>query len=167
MSWIKILSYWLGIDAKSMENRASLRQLKLKGKQAVLRAETKSKITFFEAGTKGGLSNDEADNRIDLEMTKQKAKSWKDDIVSYLVLAPLASAVVTPFLSAYKTGDWILINENMIKCFKALSELPNWYIVCLVLIIADALALRRIASSLLEKINFSGFVPNLFKKKEK
>ena len=166
MNWLNIIGNLLGIGKEALKRKSELKKLKAEQKQELLIAETKSKIAVLEAQTKRESTNDDADNRIDWEMTKQKAKSWKDDIITYLVLTPLALAIIVPFIISYKTNDWISINENMVKSFESLSLLPEWYKWVLFAVIVDALAFRRIAYSLIQKFNFSGFGQNLFSKKK-
>ena len=167
MKWLGLVGNLLGIGKGALERRSKLKQLKAEHAQAILMAETKSKVAVIEAQTQRALTNDEADNRIDWEMTKQKAKSWKDDIITYLVLTPLAVAIFIPFIAAYKTSDWISINANMVKSFEALALLPEWYKWVLGAVIVDALAFRRIAYSLIKKVDLSGFVQNIFKNPNK
>lgn len=164
MNWFKGILDVIGIGGKAIENRAKLKQLKANHAQEILLAETKAKVATINAQTQRVLSNDEADNKIDWEMTKQKAKSWKDDIITYLILTPLFIVIFIPIFTAYKTTNWEVLTDNLVKSFGSLSLLPEWYKWVLGAVIVDALAFRRIAYSLIKKIDLSGFVQNIFKR---
>tara|TARA_R110000822_G_C14988193_1_gene459349 strand:- start:22 stop:531 length:510 start_codon:yes stop_codon:yes gene_type:complete len=164
--WFKALLNIVGIGGKALENRAKLKELKSTYSQEVLMAETKSKVSVIESQTQRVLSNDEADNRVDWEMTKQKANSWKDDVITYLVLTPLFIVIAIPLLTAYKTSNFEGITDNLVKSFASLSQLPEWYKWVLGAVIVDALAFRRIAYALIKKVDLSGFVKNVFSNKK-
>lgn len=166
MNWFSGLLNVIGIGGKALESRAELKRIKEVNLQEVLMAETKAKVALLGAQTQRVLTNDEADNRIDWEGAKQKSKTIKDDVLVYTILMPLMLAVVVPILTAFKTGNFENINDDMIKSFQALNLLPEWYKWVMGAVIVDVLAFRRIAMSLLNKADLGGFVNNIFTKRK-
>jgi len=169
MKWLKLVGNLLGIGAGALERKSKLKELKAQNAQQILMAETKSKVKVIEAQTQRTISNDEADNRMDWEGQKQKSKSWKDDVLTYLILSPFASAVITPYIKAYKSQDWTQLVPDTSESFETLAKMPEFYMWALLLVIVDVLAFRRIAFSVFKDFkgtNLLSSVKNMFKSKK-
>ena len=166
MIWKALLNV-IGIGGDALKNRAKIKQAKQEQDFEVIKAQTDAKVHVIKSQADRELTNDEADNRIDWENTKQKANSWKDEVITYLTITPFAIAVFTPFIIAYKGGDWTELNTYMKDSFASLSGLPAWYKWVLAAVIVDVLAFRRIFFELVKKSKGFGIgklTDTLFKK---
>jgi hypothetical protein len=134
----------LGIGKSALDNRAKLKQLKSTQEFKIVEATTTAAVDRI-------LNNTESDNQIDLITAENKKYTYKDEIITYLFLMPVAIATVVPFLIAFKTNDWVNLNTLTLESYQGLDKLPTWYKYALAAVIIDVLGFRSFARKLLDK----------------
>tara|TARA_R110002012_G_scaffold140357_3_gene297883 strand:- start:1348 stop:1803 length:456 start_codon:yes stop_codon:yes gene_type:complete len=146
--WISILGKAIGdlfgIGRDALNNRAKMKQLQADQKHEIIKAETTAEVSRI-------LKNNDTDNSIDLITARQKGKSWKDEILSYLFLVPIFSINLVPFIKAFRTGEWERLNIYIEESYNTLANLPEFYIYILFLIVIDILGFRSFFRGLVEK----------------
>ena len=135
MKWLKLVGNLLGIGAGALERRSALKKAKLESDLRVIEARANAQVNRIN-------SNTVSDNQLDLMAKEQQAKSYKDEVVSFIFLMPLVVATITPFIITYKTGDWAQLTEQFVKSYESLDKFPTWYIVGVVLVVIDILGFR-------------------------
>lgn len=145
-----IIGNLLGIGKQALENRSKQKQLEAEQKHEITRAQTKATVDRI-------MSNTDADNNIDLITAQNKKYTWKDEVITYLFLIPVAVATVVPFIIAYKTEAWTELNSLTLSSYESLDKLPQWYKWVLGAVVIDVLGFRSFARKLIDKyINKNG-----------
>lgn len=144
MGIINIITSLLGLGKGYLENKNKLKTLKQEQDFAIMEAQTKANVDRI-------LSNTDSDNQIDLITNRQKENSLKDEVITYLFLVPVIIATVSPFIIAYKIGDYGNLSEDIKDSYKNLDKLPDWYKYVLAAIVVDVLGFRSFARKLAEK----------------
>lgn len=139
-----LISNLLGIGKQSLENRAKQKQLEAQQKHEITSAQTKATVDRI-------MSNTDADNNIDLITAQNKKYTWKDEIITYLFLVPVAIATIVPFIIAYKTNAWTELNDLTLKSYESLDKLPTWYKWVLGAVVVDVLGFRSFARKLIDR----------------
>jgi len=135
MKWLSLVGNLLGIGKGALERRSALKKAKLESELRVIEARANAQVNRIN-------SNTVSDNQLDLMAKEQQAKSYKDEVVSFIFLMPLVVATITPFLVTYKTGEWEQLTNEFVKAYEALKQFPTWYIVGVVLVVIDILGFR-------------------------
>ena len=150
MGIFSIIGNLLGIGKSALDNRAKQKQLEAEQKHEITKAQTKATVDRI-------MSNTDADNNIDLITAQNKKYTWKDEIVTYLFLVPVAIATIVPFIIAIKTDTWVDLNSLTLSSYESLDKLPVWYKYVLGAVIIDVLGFRSFARKIIDKyINKNG-----------
>jgi hypothetical protein len=144
MNILGLIGNLLGIGKSALDNRAKLKQLKSEQQFKIIEATTTASVDRI-------MSNTESDNQIDLITAENKKYTYKDEIITYLFLMPVAIATVVPFIIAFKTNDWVNLNTLTLDSYQSLDKLPTWYKYALAAVIIDVLGFRSFARKLLDK----------------
>jgi hypothetical protein len=144
MNIFSLIGNLLGIGKSALDNRAKLKQLKSEQQFKIVEATTKATVDRI-------MSNTESDNQIDYITAQNKKYTYKDEIITYLFLVPVAIATVVPFIIAFKTDDWVNLNTLTLSSYESLDKLPTWYKWALAAVIIDVLGFRSFARKLLDK----------------
>lgn len=161
MWWTKLLKPFetiLGaITNPGKERRALERELKV--------AELRHKIEIQQAQTKATveilLNNNQADNNIDLITAQDKKYTYKDEIISAIIMLPFVNAtLVVPFIRAKASTDWVLLHKYIVEGFKGLEDLPDYYMWMVIAVVMDILGLRSFVRQI---INSKTTLKNPFK----
>lgn len=144
MKIITFLGNLLGIGGNYLKNRQKLKELKQTQQHEIIKAETKAVVDRI-------MSNTQSDNEIDLITARNKRYTSKDEILTYLFLVPVFIATIMPFIVAFKSGEWVRLNEYICDSYKGLDLLPSWYRYILALIVIDVLGFRSFARKVLDK----------------
>jgi hypothetical protein len=144
MNILGIIGNILGIGKSALDNRAKLKQLKSEQQFKIIEATTTASVDRI-------MNNTESDNQIDLITAENKKYTYKDEIITYLFLMPVAIATFVPFIIAFKTNDWVNLNTLTLDSYRSLDKLPTWYKWALAAVIIDVLGFRSFARKLLDK----------------
>lgn len=144
MNILGLIGNLLGIGKSALDNRAKLKQLKSEQQFKIIEATTTASVDRI-------MNNTESDNQIDLITAENKKYTYKDEIITYLFLMPVAIATVVPFIIAFKTNDWVNLNTLTLDSYQSLDKLPTWYKYALAAVIIDVLGFRSFARKLLDK----------------
>lgn len=144
MGIFNIIGKLLGIGKDALENKAKLKQLKAEQEHSIIEAQTKAQVDRI-------MSNTDSDNQIDLITAHNKKYTLKDEVVTYLFLIPVVVATLVPFIIAYKSNDWVNMNEFVLSSYESLDKLPNWYKYVLGAVIIDVLGFRSFARKIVNK----------------
>ena len=144
MSIFSIIGNLLGIGKDYLARKAELKAVKQKQDFAIVEAQTKATVDRI-------LSNTDSDNQIDLITNRQKSKTWKDEVITYLFLVPVVIATVTPFIIAYNTSQYTNLSEDIRISYENLDKLPNWYKYVLGAVVIDVLGFRSFARKVVDK----------------
>ena len=139
-----IIGKLLGIGKDALENKAKLKQLKAEQEHSIIEAQTKAQVDRI-------MSNTDSDNQIDLITAQNKKYTLKDEVVTYLFLIPVVVATLVPFIIAYKSNDWVNMNDFVLSSYESLDKLPNWYKYVLGAVIIDVLGFRSFARKIVDK----------------
>ena len=134
----------LGIGKNALENKAKLKRLKVEQEHSIIEAQTKAQVDRI-------MSNTDSDNQIDLITAQNKKYTLKDEVVTYLFLIPVVVATIVPFIIAYKSNDWVNMNDFVLSSYESLDKLPNWYKYVLGAVIIDVLGFRSFARKIVDK----------------
>jgi len=134
----------LGIGKNALENKAKLKRLKVEQEHSIIEAQTKAQVDRI-------MSNTDSDNQIDLITAQNKKYTLKDEVVTYLFLIPVVVATIVPFIIAFKSNDWVNMNDFVLKSYESLDKLPNWYKYVLGAVIIDVLGFRSFARKIVDK----------------
>ena len=140
----KLVGSLLGIGKDALENKAKLKQLKAEQEHSIIEAQTKAQVDRI-------MSNTDSDNQIDLITAQNKKYTLKDEVVTYLFLIPVVVATIVPFIIAYKSNDWVNMNDFVLSSYESLDKLPNWYRYVLGAVIIDVLGFRSFARKIVDK----------------
>jgi hypothetical protein len=140
----KLVGSLLGIGKDALENKAKLKQLKAEQEHSIIEAQTKAQVDRI-------MSNTDSDNQIDLITAQNKKYTLKDEVVTYLFLIPVVVATIVPFIIAYKSNDWVNMNDFVLSSYESLDKLPNWYKYVLGAVIIDVLGFRSFARKIVDK----------------
>ena len=143
MGIFSLIGDLLGIGKGALENKAKLKQLKAVQEHSIIEAQTKAQVDRI-------MSNTDSDNQIDLITAQNKKYTLKDEVVTYLFLIPVVVATIVPFIIAYKTNDWVSMNDFVLKSYESLDELPDWYKYVLGAVIIDVLGFRSFARKIVD-----------------
>ncbi|MEK0369721.1 MAG: hypothetical protein QQN55_01000 [Nitrosopumilus sp.] len=132
----------LGIGGDLLKNRAKRKNLESEQRHEIIKAETNAEVDRI-------MSNTTADNEIDLITAKQKSKTIKDDIVTYMFLVPVMIATASPFIIAWKQGDFTNLAKDIETSYNSLNALPDWYKYVLYAVIIDVLGFRSFTRKLM------------------
>ena len=132
----------LGIGGDWLKNRAKHKNLIAEQKHSIIKAETDAEVNRI-------MSNTTADNEIDLITAKQKSKTLKDDIVTYMFLVPVMIATASPFIIAWTESDFTNLATDIELSYKNLNALPDWYKYVLYAVIIDVLGFRSFTRKLI------------------
>ncbi|MGK0447029.1 MAG: hypothetical protein ACJA2M_000800 [Polaribacter sp.] len=144
MNILGLIGNLLGIGKSALDNRAKLKQLKSEQEFKIIEATTTASVYRI-------MNNTESDNQIDLITAENKKYTYKDEIITYLFLMPVAIATLVPFIIALKTNDWVNLNSLTLESYQSLDKLPTWYKYALAAVIIDVLGFRSFARKLLDK----------------
>ena len=144
MGIFNIIGKLLGIGKDALENKAKLKQLKAEQEHSIIEAQTKAQVDRI-------MSNTDSDNQIDLITAQNKKYTLKDEVVTYLFLIPVVVATLVPFIIAYKSNDWVNMNDFVLSSYESLDKLPNWYKYVLGAVIIDVLGFRSFARKIVDK----------------
>jgi len=144
MKILGLIGNLFGIGKDYLSNRAKLKEIKLKQEFEIIEAQTKAEVDRI-------LSNTDSDNEIDLITARDKRHGYKDEVITYLFLVPIAVATIIPVLTAYRLDDWINLNYHIVESYNALEQLPDWYKYVLGAIIIDVLGFRSFARKIINK----------------
>lgn len=139
-----IIGKLLGIGKDALENKAKLKQLKAEQEHSIIEAQTKAQVDRI-------MSNTDSDNQIDLITAHNKKYTLKDEVVTYLFLIPVVVATIVPFIIAYKSNNWVNMNDFVLSSYESLDKLPNWYKYVLGAVIIDVLGFRSFARKIVDK----------------
>lgn len=134
----------LGIGKQALADKAKLKQLKAQQKHSIIIAKTNAEVNRI-------TSNTTSDNEIDLETVRQMQITWKDDVLTYLFLVPVFIASIVPFILAYKTDTWELLNKYVSDSYQSLNGLPEWYKWILGLVVIATLGFRSMLRKAVNK----------------
>lgn len=137
-SIISLIPNLLGIGKQALENRAERKNLEAKHDFAIIKARTDADVDRI-------LSNTDSDNAIDLQTARDKTKTWKDEILSYLILMPLIIATAVPFIQAYESSDFSNLNNFVAQSYQNLELMPYWWPYALFAVMIDILGFRSFA----------------------
>ena len=144
MGIFNIIADLLGIGKNALENKAKLKRLKQEQDFAIIEAQTKANVDRI-------MSNTDSDNQIDLITAQQKDKTFKDEVITYLFLIPVFIATITPFIIAFKEGNFTNLADDIRVSYENLDKLPDWYHYVLAAIVIDVLGFRSFARKLIDK----------------
>jgi hypothetical protein len=144
MGIFNIIADLLGIGKSALENKAKLKRLKQEQDFAIIEAQTKANVDRI-------MSNTDSDNQIDLITAQQKDKTFKDEVITYLFLTPVFIATITPFIIAFKEGNFTNLADDIRISYENLDKLPDWYKYVLGAIVIDVLGFRSFARKLVDK----------------
>jgi len=144
MNWFGIILNIIGIGKDALKRKQERNKQRDESKQKIEEAITEAKVTRI-------LSNNEADNSIDIITAENKKYTLKDEVVTYLFLVPVVIATITPFLISSSTGEWLTLSENIEQSYKNLDNLPTWYKWVVGLIVIDVLGFRSFARKVIDK----------------
>jgi hypothetical protein len=144
MGIFNIIADLLGIGKNALENKAKLKRLKQEQDFAIIEAQTKANVDRI-------MSNTDSDNQIDLITAQQKDKTFKDEVITYLFLIPVFIATITPFIIAFKEGNFTNLADDIRISYENLDKLPDWYKYVLGAIVIDVLGFRSFARKLVDK----------------
>ena len=144
MGIFSLIGDLIGIGKGALENKAKLKQLKAVQEHSIIEAQTKAQVDRI-------MSNTDSDNQIDLITAQNKKYTLKDEVVTYLFLIPVVVATIVPFIIAYKTDDWVSMNDFVLKSYESLDQLPDWYKYVLGAVIIDVLGFRSFARKIVDK----------------
>jgi hypothetical protein len=144
MGIFNIIADLLGIGKSALENKAKLKRLKQEQDFAIIEAQTKANVDRI-------MSNTDSDNQIDLITAQQKDKTFKDEVITYLFLTPVVIATITPFIIAFKEGNFTNLADDIRISYENLDKLPDWYKYVLGAIVIDVLGFRSFARKLVDK----------------
>jgi hypothetical protein len=139
-----VITDLLGIGKSALNNRAKLKQSKADQEFKIIEANTNATVDRI-------LNNTQSDNQIDLITAQNKKYTYKDEVITYLFLMPVAIATAVPFIIAFKTDDWGNLNTLTLDSYQSLDKLPIWYKWALAAVIVDVLGFRSFARKLLDK----------------
>jgi hypothetical protein len=134
----------LGIGGDFLKNKAKLKELKQVQEHTIMEAETKAIVDRI-------MSNTDSDNQIDMITARNKQFTSKDEVITYLFLIPVFVASMVPFIMAFKSGDWISMNQYVKESYMSLDQLPEWYKYVLAAVVIDVLGFRSFARNLIDK----------------
>ena len=155
MGIFDIIGNLFGIGKSFVEGKQKLKQAKQDQEFKIVEAETKAIVDRI-------TSNNEADNTIDAITARNKDRTLKDEVVSYIFLTPVVIATIVPFVIAFGDGDWSDMNKYIQESYESLDSMPDWYIYVLGAIIVDILGFR----SMVRKV-FDKFIETRFSKGKK
>lgn len=141
---LSTLGSLIGLGGDYLKNRQKLKELKQVQEHELVKAETTAMVDRI-------LNNTQSDNEIDLITARNKRYTSKDEIITYLFLIPIVIATVTPFIVAYKNGDWSNMNLFVRNSYMSLDQLPTWYKYVLGMIVIDVLGFRSFARKVVDK----------------
>jgi hypothetical protein len=144
MNIFGLIGNLLGIGKSALDNRAKLKQLKSEQEFKIIEATTNANVDRI-------MNNTESDNQIDLITAQNKKYTYKDEVITYLFLMPVAIATVVPFIIAFKTNDWVNLNTLTLDSYQSLDKLPTWYKYALAAVIIDVLGFRSFARKIVDK----------------
>jgi hypothetical protein len=100
----------------------------------VSKQEAKSKLALTEAEAKAEIMKTAAthDSKWELIMAESTKGSWKDELVTIVVLVPVVLVFIPGMEEVVKNG------------FNRLSELPDWYQYLVFLVCSAALGIKGI-----------------------
>ena len=94
--------------------------------------------------------NTSSDAQIDIITARNKKYTIKDDVITYLFIAPIAVTNIVPFIMAYNSGLWGKLNVYFIESYSMLDQLPSWYPYIVGLIVVDVLGFRTFARKVID-----------------
>ena len=144
MGIFNVIADLLGIGKSALENKAKLKRLKQEQDFAIIEAQTKANVDRI-------MSNTDSDNQIDLITAQQKDRTFKDEVITYLFLIPVVIATITPFIIAFKEGNFTNLADDIRVSYENLDKLPDWYHYVLAAIVIDVLGFRSFARKLIDK----------------
>ena len=146
---LKVLGNVIGIGGNFLKNKADLKELKQKQEHEIVKAEGQAQVDRIK-------NNTQSDNDIDIITARNKKRTIKDEVVTYLFLMPVLVANVIPFVVAYKNDSWTELNSHFVESYNMLQQLPEWYPFIVGLIVIDVLGFRSFARKIINsKFNFN------------
>lgn len=141
---------WLGIIGNLIEIGKGALEARQKRKAQADQHDFNIKEALNKAEVDRILSNTSADNQIDLQTARDKAKGWKDEVLSYTILIPLVCATLVPVFICFRAGTPEELLATFSNSYKSLDSLPKWYKWALGAVIIDILGFRSFTRKLVE-----------------
>ena len=139
---LSLIANAFGFGKDWLNNKAKYKNLIAEQNHSIIKAETDAEVDRI-------MSNTTADNEIDLITAKQKSKTFKDDIVTYMFLVPVMIATASPFIIAWTESDFTHLASDIEMSYKSLNALPDWYKYVLYAVIIDVLGFRSFTRKLI------------------
>lgn len=111
------------------------RKVKAEAKRETIRANAKADAAMREAQNARLLANSSADNFMDIMAMRQMRNSYKDEVITALLLAPYIVTVIDPAVGA--------------EIARAFNTFPAWFNTFVVIIIGAQMGVRGMVGAML------------------
>ena len=129
----------LGIGGKLVEGYQRTQEAKTEAKVAGLKADAEIKLAKAVAATKMAEQGQHQDYDLDRLAMENMNKSWKDELILVVFLAPMIMAFI-PSLA-----------DDALRGFEVISKMPEWYIYIIIGMVVVIYGLRGLLTKFLEK----------------
>ena len=129
----------LGIGGKVLEGYQRTQEAKTEAKVAGLMADAEIKKAKAVAATKMAEQGQSQNYDLDRLAMENMNKSWKDELILVVFLAPMVMAFI-PSLAPYS-----------LRGFEIVSQMPEWYLYIIIGMVVVIYGLRGLLTKFLEK----------------
>jgi len=139
MFGLNLLSSVVDVASSYFKGKQELRKVELEAKKKVIEAKANAELAISEAKIQMAKSGQANDYNLDMIAMKNMEKSYKDEFILIVFLAPMMMA----FVSGYDTVA--------LKGFEVISKMPEWYRYIIVGMVVVIYGMRGMLRDLINK----------------
>jgi len=139
MLGLNILSSAVDIAANYFKGKQELRKVELEAKKKVIEAKANAELAISEAKIQMAKSGQANNYNLDMMAMKNMEKSYKDEFILIIFLAPMIMA----FVPSYDT--------IALKGFEVISQMPEWYRYVIIGMVVVIYGMRGMLRDLINK----------------
>jgi len=129
----------VGLVSKGVESYANIQEAKTEAKVAGLKADAEIKQAKALAATKMAEQGQQQDYDLDRLAMENMNKSWKDELLLIIFLAPMVLAFI-PSMAPYA-----------LQGFEVIQKMPEWYQYIIIGMVVVIYGLRGLLTKFLDK----------------
>ena len=129
----------VGLVSKGVESYANIQEAKTEAKVAGLKADAEIKQAKALAATKMAEQGQQQDFDLDRLAMENMNKSWKDELLLIIFLAPMVLAFI-PSMAPYA-----------LQGFEVIHQMPEWYQYIIIGMVVVIYGLRGLLTKFLDK----------------
>ncbi|QKF82045.1 hypothetical protein [Halarcobacter ebronensis] len=131
----------LGVDAFSSwnSNRSEIKKIKLENKKELVQLDHELKVAKAQSQIRMAEQDQAQTYNLDMQTTIDMAKTYKDEFILIIFYIPMIMA-------------FIGYQDEVLKAFKSLDLMPDWYILIIVLLAVSISGMRGLFKQALELI---------------